>query len=59
MYCYFSEVFISSSESITFLRKKSDLLISMASLLNLPTGLNTLSEPARSTKYISLILRFP
>lgn len=50
MYCYFSEVFISSSESITFLRKKSDLLISMASLLNLPTGLNTLSEPARSTK---------
>jgi hypothetical protein len=51
MYCYLPVPVISSRERITFLKKNSDLFIYIASLLSLPTGLNTLSEPAKSTKY--------
>jgi len=56
IYCSFPCVFIYSRASMTFLRKKRDLLISIASLLSLPTGLNILSEPARSTNTACLSL---
>lgn len=56
MYCYLPVPVVSSRERITFLKKNSDLFIYIASLLSLPTGLNTLSEPAKSTKYELLTL---
>ena len=59
MYCYFCWVFIYYRARMTFRRKNKDLLISMASLLSLPTGLNILSDPARSTNTACLYLWFP
>ncbi len=50
MYCSFPLTLVSSKARITFRKKNSDLFISIASLLSLPTGLNTLYDPARSTK---------
>jgi hypothetical protein len=50
MYCSFCCVCISSSEATTFLKKNSDLFISIAYLLKRPTAPNSLSDPAKSTK---------
>jgi hypothetical protein len=44
---------------ITFLKKKRDLFIYMASFVSRPIGLNILSDPAKSTNIAFLLLKLP
>jgi len=50
MYCSLPLTVVSYKARITLRKKNKDLFIYIASLLNRPTGLNTLYDPARSTK---------